>query len=150
MEYTTVQEVFDSFESSFRDKEVIPDGLKLVWLKKAVARYSMELDPIEFNEDDMIFEPAIDQYVVDTLAAFMKQMYQERETSKVNKRVSISGKDITVDGGGHSKTAARNELMYDEAKSGFMISKSKPYWSARIILASRNLNGLLVKYVSFI
>ena len=85
MEYTTVQDVFDSFESSFRDKEVIPEGLKLVWLKKAVARYSIELDPIEFNEDDMIFEPAIDQYVVDTLAAFMKQMYQERETSKVNK-----------------------------------------------------------------
>ena len=118
MEYTTVQDVFDSFESSFRDKEVIPEGLKLVWLKKAVARYSIELDPIEFNEDDMIFEPAIDQYVVDTLAAFMKQMYQERETSKVNKRVSITSKDISVDGSGHTKVAAREELLYDEAKYG--------------------------------
>lgn len=126
MEYTTVQEVFDSFESSFRDKEVIPDGLKLVWLKKAVARYSIELDPIEFNEDEMIFEPAIDQYVVDTLAAFMKQMYQERETSKVNKRVSIVSKDISVDGSGHTKVAAREELLYDEAKSGFMVQNQKP------------------------
>ncbi len=126
MEYTTVQEVFDSFESSFRDKEVIPDGLKLVWLKKAVARYSTELDPIEFNEEDMIFEPAIDQYVVDTLAAFMKQMYQERETSKVNKRVSITSKDISVDGSGHTKVAAREELLYDEAKSGFMVQNQKP------------------------
>lgn len=126
MEYTTVQEVFDSFESSFRDKEVIPDGLKLVWLKKAVARYSIELDPIEFNEDEMIFEPAIDQYVVDTLAAFMKQMYQERETSKVNKRVSIVSKDISVDGSGHTKTATREELLYDEAKSGFMVQNQKP------------------------
>lgn len=126
MEYTTVQEVFDSFESSFRDKEVIPDGLKLVWLKKAVARYSTELDPIEFNEEDMIFEPAIDQYVVDTLAAFMKQMYQERETSKVNKRVSIVSKDISVDSGGHSKVATREELLYDEAKSGFMVQNQKP------------------------
>ncbi len=126
MEYTTVQEVFDSFESSFRDKEVIPDGLKLVWLKKAVARYSTELDPIEFNEEDMIFEPAIDQYVVDTLAAFMKQMYQERETSKVNKRVSISSKDISVDASGHTKVAAREELLYDEAKSGFMVQNQKP------------------------
>jgi len=126
MEYTTVQEVFDSFESSFRDKEVIPDGLKLVWLKKAVARYSVELDPIEFNEEDMIFEPAIDQYVVDTLAAFMKQMYQERETSKVNKRVSIVSKDISVDSGGHSKVATREELLYDEEKSGFMVQNQKP------------------------
>ena len=105
---------------------MIPDGLKLVWLKKAVARYSIELDPIEFNEDEIIFEPAIDQYVVDTLAAFMKQMYQERETSKVNKRVSIVSKDISVDGSGHTKTAARNELLYDEAKSGFMVQNQKP------------------------
>lgn len=126
MEYTTVQDVFDSFESSFRDKEVIPEGLKLVWLKKAVARYSIELDPIEFNEDDMIFKPAIDQYVVDTLAAFMKQMYQERETSKVNKRVSIVSNDISVDGSGHTKVAAREELLYDESKSGFMVQNQKP------------------------
>lgn len=126
MEYTNAQDVFDSFESSFRDKEVIPEGLKLVWLKKAVARYSTELDPIEFNEDGMVFEPAIDQYVIDTLATFMKQMYQERETSKVNKRVSIVSKDLSLDGGGHSKTAARNELLYDEAKSGFMVQNQKP------------------------
>ena len=126
MEYTNAQDVFDSFESSFRDKEVIPEGLKLVWLKKAVARYSTELDPIEFNEDSMVFEPAIDQYVIDTLATFMKQMYQERETSKVNKRVSIVSKDLSLDGGGHSKTAARNELLYDEAKSGFMVQNQKP------------------------
>ena len=126
MEYTNAQDVFDSFESSFRDKEVIPEGLKLVWLKKAVARYSTELDPIEFNEDSMVFEPAIDQYVIDTLATFMKQMYQERETSKVNKRVSIVSKDLSLDGGGHSKTAARNELLYDEAKSGLMVQNQKP------------------------
>lgn len=126
MEYTNAQDVFDSFESSFRDKEVIPEGLKLVWLKKAVARYSTELDPIEFNEDGMVFEPAIDQYVIDTLAAFMKQMYQERETSKVNKRVSITSKDISVDGSGHTKVAAREELLYDEAKSGFMVQNQKP------------------------
>lgn len=106
MEYTTVQDVFDSFESSFRDKEVIPEGLKLVWLKKAVARYSIELDPIEFNEDDMVFEPAISQYTIDTLAKFMKQMYQEREVSKVNKRVSIVSRDLSIDGNNGSKTAA--------------------------------------------
>lgn len=53
MEGTTANEVFDSFDSSFRDKEIIPDGLKLVWLKKAVARYSTELETLEFNEEEM-------------------------------------------------------------------------------------------------
>lgn len=126
---TSANEVFDSFDSSFRDKEVIPDGLKLVWLKKAIARYSIELSPIEFNEETMSFAEQIDRIIVDTLAAYMKQYYQEREVSKVNKRVSIVGKDLSIDGGGHSKTAARNELEYDASKSDYMafIQKSTAY-----------------------
>lgn len=126
MEVTTAEEVFDSFDSSFRDKEIIPDALKLLWLKKAIARYSTELDALEFNEDDMSFSTVIDQYIIDTLAAFMKQMYQERETSKVNKRVSIVSKDLSIDGGGHSKTAAKNELDYDSSKSAYMVHMQKP------------------------
>lgn len=125
MEGTTANEVFDSFDSSFRDKEIIPDGLKLVWLKKAVARYSAELETIEFNEDEMSFSTVIDQYVIDTLAAFMKQLYQEREVSKVNKRVSIVSKDISIDGTGSQKSAARNELEYDSSKSAYMVQMQK-------------------------
>ena len=126
MERTTANEVFDSFDSSFRDKEIIPDGLKLVWLKKAVARYSAELETLEFNDEEMSFDTVISQYVIDTLAAFMKQMYQEREVSKVNKRVSIVGKDLSIDGGSHSKTAARNEMEYDYSKSAYMVQMQKP------------------------
>ena len=126
MEGTTANAVFDSFDASFRDKEIIPDGLKLVWLKKAVARYSTELTNLEFAEDEMSFSEVIDQYVIDTLAAFMKQMYQEREVSKVNKRVSIVSKDLSIDGNNGSKTAARNELEYDTSKSAYMVQMQKP------------------------
>jgi hypothetical protein len=126
MEGTTAQEVYDSFESSFRDKEIIPDTLELVWLKKAVARYSTELEPISFSEEEMAFDEVLDQYAIDTLAAFMKQLYQEREVSKVNKRVSIVSKDISIDGAGHTKSAARNELIYDEEKSNYMVHYQKP------------------------
>jgi hypothetical protein len=126
MEGTTAQEVYDSFESSFRDKEIIPDTLELVWLKKAVARYSTELEPISFSEEEMAFDEVLDQYAIDTLAAFMKQMYQEREVSKVNKRVSIVSKDLSIDGNGNSKSASRSELEYDSSKSEFMIQMQKP------------------------
>ena len=126
MEGTTAQEVYDSFESSFRDKEIIPDTLELVWLKKAVARYSTELEPISFSEEEMAFDEVLDQYAIDTLAAFMKQLYQEREVSKVNKRTSIITKDISIDGAGHTKSAARNELIYDEEKSNYMVHYQKP------------------------
>lgn len=124
--HTTAQEVYDSFESSFRDKNKISESLELVWLKKAVARYSTELDKLNFDDETMSFDSVLDWYVIDTLAAFMKQLYQEREVSKVNKRVSIVTKEISVDGNGNSKTAAREELSYDASKSEYMISNQLP------------------------
>lgn len=123
---TKVQEVYDSFEASFQDKSIIPEVLEFEWLRKAVARYSIELDPISFKEESLEFETKLDRYVIDTLATFMKQSYQEREVSKVNKRVSIVGKDISIDGNNGSKTAAKNELLYDESKSIQMIDNQKP------------------------
>lgn len=123
---TTAQEVYDSFEASFQDKSIIPEELEFVWLQKAVARYSIELDPIHFDEENLVFDTKLDRYVIDTLGAFMKQSYQEREVSKVNKRVSIVGKDISIDGNNGSKTAAKNELLYDESKSNQMVDNQKP------------------------
>lgn len=123
---TTAQEVFDSFEASFQDKSIIPESLELEWLKKAVARFSIELDPITFDEENLVFEGKLDRYVIDTLAAMMKQNYQEREVSKVNKRISIVTHDTSIDGNNGSKTAARNELEYDRSKVSEMIDNQKP------------------------
>lgn len=123
---TTAQEVFDSFESSFQDKVVIPEALGLLWLKKAVGRYTVELDPIVFDEETMEFDSKLDQYVIDTLAMFMLQMYDEREWSKVNKQISIVGKDISIDGAGHTKTAARAKAEYSNSESDKMVANQKP------------------------
>ena len=123
---TQAQDVFDSFESSFQDKKVIPDDLELIWLLKAIGRYSVELDKLNFDKDEMELDCELDRYTIDTLGAFMKQSYQEREVSKVNKRVSIVGKDISIDGNNGSKTAARDELKYDDSKSTEMINNQMP------------------------
>lgn len=123
---TTAQEVFDSFESSFEDKVVLPEALELLWLKKAVARYSVELDTLNFDAEMLEFDCVLDQYVIDTLAAFIKQFYQERQWSKVNKQISIVGKDISIDGGGHNKTATKNEMEYCVQQSHLMASNQKP------------------------
>jgi hypothetical protein len=126
MANTTAQDVFDSFESSFQDKKIIPEALELEWLKKAVGRFSIEVDPLDFDEDLLVFSTKLDRYVIDTLGAFMKQSYQEREVSKINKRISIVTKDISVDGTGSTKNAARYELEYDEAKTAQMVDNQKP------------------------
>lgn len=136
---TTMTDVFESFEASFQDKCVISKSLELMWLKKAIARYSIELDPLPYSivavenpseEDELtetlVFNTTLGQYVIDTLAHFMKQMYQEREVSKVNKRINITSKDVSIAAGGYDKTAARNELLYDEAKSAWMKNNQMP------------------------
>ena len=126
MKNTSAYDVFESFESSFQDKNIIPKELELEWLLKAIARYSIELDELKFDRLTATFNTVLDRYVIDTLAAFMKQYYQEREVSKVNKRVSIVGKDISIDGNNGSKNAAKNELEYDSSKSSQMIYNQKP------------------------
>lgn len=123
---TTAQEVFKSFESSFRDRVVIPVSLETIWLKKAIGRYSIELDTLNFDEKTLKFDTVLEQYVIDTLAAFMLQMYDEREWSKVNKQVSIVGKDISIDGAGHTKTAAKAKVEYSNNESNKMVSNQKP------------------------
>lgn len=122
---TTAGEVIDSFEASFQDKSIIPLELELLWLKKAVAQYSVEIEPISLV-DEGTFDGVIDQYVIDTLAQMMKVYYMEREVSKVNKRVSIVSKDLSIDGNNGSKTAAKNELDYNVVKATIMTANQKP------------------------
>lgn len=126
MAHTTAQEVFNSFESSFKDKNVVPYELEFLWLKKAVGRFCMEITDISFDPDTGNFGSTLPQYVIDTLAAYMKQSYQEREVSRVNKQISIVGKDLSIDGAGHSKTAAKAELEYCKQQSELMGSNQKP------------------------
>ena len=126
MKNTSASEIIEFFESSFADKHVMPLELELVWLKKAIGRYSKELTDLTFDEETLEFNCVLDMYVKDTLAQMMKKFYQERELSKVNKRVSIVGREISIDGSGNSKTAAKNELNYVVSEVTDMVENQKP------------------------
>lgn len=126
MSNTTANDVIQSFESSFVDKKVLPASLELEWLKKAVGRYSIELDPLNFDDEIREFDCKLDRYVIDTLAEFMMQMYQERQVTLVNKRVSIVGKDISIDGSNGTKTAEKSHLEYVREKASDMVENQKP------------------------
>lgn len=123
---TKISEILDSFESSFQDKREIPIELEMEWLKKAVGRFSVELSELSFDERAETFNRTLTQYEIDTLATFMKQYYMEREVSRVNKRISIVSKDLSIDGNNGSKTAAKNELDYVCSESEQMIFNQMP------------------------
>ena len=126
MANTTAQEVIDFFESSFADKHVLPDSLELVWLRKAIGRYSIELDQLNYDEEIMQFNTKLNDYVISTLAEFMKQLYMERQYSLVNKRVSIVGKDLSWDASNSSKKYTKDELDYISNKTVNMVENQKP------------------------
>lgn len=123
---TTASDVLDYFESSFADKHVIPRELEIIWLHKAIGRYSTELDELIYDSEIEEFDTKLDSYVIDTLAQMMKKLYQERELSKVNKRVSIVGKDLSWDTTGNSKKYAKDELDYISNETVIMIDNQKP------------------------
>lgn len=112
---TQFNEVLDSFHSSFADKTEIPDSLEQIWLKKAIAEFSTEIEPIEYNEEYAGFSDTLDQYVIDTLAVMMKVMYLERHYSKVNKIASIVGRDISINGQGNLQKYTEDELTKTKA-----------------------------------
>lgn len=126
MENTTANDVIQSFESSFVDKRIIPESLELEWLRKAIGRFSVELDPLVFDDELLEFDCKLDRYVIDTLAEFMLQMYQERQVSLVNKRVSIVGKDLSIDGSNGTKTAEKSHLEYIRERASDMVENQKP------------------------
>ena len=123
---TTASDVLKYFESSFMDKHEIPRQLEIVWLHKAIGRYSIELTPLVYDPEIEEFDCKLDSYVVDTLAQMMKKFYQERELSKVNKRISIVGNDLSVDGNGNSKKYAKEELDYVNTEVIEMVENQKP------------------------
>lgn len=126
MANTTATEVIQSFQSTFQEKKVFPEGLEMMWLKKANGRYSVELEPLNFDNELKEYDEELNQYTIDTLAEFMKQLYQEREVSRVNKIASIVTKDISFDGMGNNKKFASEELKYVSEKTQSMVDNQKP------------------------
>lgn len=126
MSNTSANEIIQSFESSFVDKKVLPESLEMEWLKKAIGRFSIELDPLNFDVELNEFDCQLDRYVIDTLAEFMMQSYQERQVSLANKRVSIVGKDLSIDGSNGAKTAEKAHLEYIREQASEMVDNQKP------------------------
>ena len=60
MSNTTANEVIQSFESSFADKSVLPESLEMEWLKKAIGRYSIELNDLNFDPELNQFDTRLD------------------------------------------------------------------------------------------
>ena len=104
-------------------------SIKLVVYKnnKRIAYLRLYNDiHLDFDEELNEFDSKLKRYTIDTLGLMMKKFYQERELSKVNKRISIVSKDLSIDGSNGSKTATLNELEKVSEELDEMIYKQTP------------------------
>ena len=123
---TQLSDVIESFHSSFMDKREIPDSLEMMWLKKAIGQYSIEISPLSYDEELCEFDSDLDRYTIDVLATTMKVYYLEREYSRVNKITSIVGKDLSVNGQGNLSKYTEDELTKTKAELIEMYDNLKP------------------------
>ena len=108
---TKLSDVIESFESSFMDKKELSDDLVMMWLKKAISQYGVEIEPLEYNEELGEFNSNLNEYVTGTLAVMMKVYYLEREISRVNKIASVVGKDLSINGQNGLQKYTQQELV---------------------------------------
>ena len=128
MANTQAQEVYNAFEATFSDKKEIPESLELIWLKMSVGRYNAEIaidEPLNFDEELLEFDKQIDQYIISTLGQMIRELYQEREFSRVTKIASIVG-EISVNGTNGLQKYSKEELDYHSNKVNSMIDNQKP------------------------
>ena len=128
MANTQAQEVYNAFEATFSDKKDIPESLELQWLKMSVGRYNAEIaidEPLNFDEELLEFDKQVDQYTISTLGQMIRELYQEREFSRVTKIASIVG-EISVNGTNGLQKYSKEELDYHSNKVNSMIDNQKP------------------------
>ena len=128
MANTQAQEVYNAFEATFSDKKEIPESLELQWLKMSVGRYNAEIaidEPLNFDEELLEFDKQVDQYTISTLGQMIRELYQEREFSRVTKIASIVG-EISVNGTNGLQKYSKEELDYHASKTNDMIENQKP------------------------
>ncbi len=123
---TSFTDVYDSFDSSFMDKKIIPDSLKKIWLMKAIAQYGVEISPLAYDEELNEFTDDLGQYTVDVLGTMMKVYYLYREYSRTNKIASIVGKDLSVNSGMSLSKYTEDELKKVKSDLSDMLDNLKP------------------------
>ena len=95
----------------------------------AIGKFNVEVaidEPLKFDTETLQFDSELDQYIVDTLGQTMRELYQEREYSRVNKIVSIVGKDLSINGQSNLSKYAKSELEHHASKLTEMIDNQKP------------------------
>lgn len=129
---TTYQNVVDVFESTFTEKVALNDYLVKQWFKMAIGEFSIQIEPIYYDENEEIFVDAdgsgtiLNQTIVNILGYTIKRYYCEREYNKIVKRSNIITKDLSINNSEGDKRQAKNEIDWVNFKIVDFYEQLKP------------------------
>ena len=129
---TTYQNVVDVFESTFTEKVALNDYLVKQWFKMAVGEFSIQIEPIYYDENKEIFVDVdgngtiLNQTIVNILGYTIKRYYCEREYNKIIKRSNIITKDLSINNSEGDKRQAKNEIDWVNFKIVDFYEQLKP------------------------
>ena len=122
---TNIQDIITVFESRYVETSGLPEELVNCWAEMAVGVYEREVNDLKYDSCSKTFKTAIPFGTIDTLAYIMKMFYLEREFDRVNKKINIIGKDLSLNDTGTAKKMTLAELEYVKNQVHLLLDQSK-------------------------
>lgn len=120
----TKEDIIQIFESRYVDTP-LPDGLVECWADIAIGEYEREVGSLGYNKLTGEFTANINTGILDTIAYIMKLYYCEREFDRINKKINIIGKDLSLNDTKGAKEMAYRELQYVREQVALRLDQSK-------------------------
>lgn len=118
----TYQDVVLAFHSHFDTQKAIDPGLREQWFNNALARFELELYPIEV-EPSGTFITEIGRAETYLLGKLMFAEYQHRELDRVIKINNIIGKDLSLNAMGDTKRTLQKAYSQTQADIDASLTK---------------------------
>ncbi|OQA50338.1 MAG: hypothetical protein BWY47_00581 [Bacteroidetes bacterium ADurb.Bin302] len=122
---TTFEDVLNSFHTHLQEKQPLPTGLENAFFESALAYYELEIDHLDYNEDESKFDSKHNRTVVYTLGMIMYTEYLTRELSRIEKLQGFHGKDIQLTGSDESKRTTKSDLELELQRCNEYLHKQK-------------------------
>ena len=124
---TTFEDVLESFHTHLQERKPLPSGLDYAFFESALAYYELEINSLDYIEDEQKFKSKLDRTVVYALGMLMYVQYLTRELSRIEKLNGFHGKDIQMTGSDESKRTTKADLELEIERCDRLMHKLKTH-----------------------
>lgn len=124
---TTFEDVLNSFHTHLQERKPLPSGLDYAFFESALAYYELEINSLDYIEDERKFKSKLDRTVIYTLGMLMYVQYLTRELSRIEKLNGFHGKDIQMTGSDESKRTTKADLELEIERCDRLMHKLKTH-----------------------